>query len=335
MNCSGTCRSISGRSISAIFSVFAVFFSALQAAPCKAGKRPLYFFADSSCSKVLPESFLARLYTQMVEPLDQIGYCIAEYSNAVAADTTVQEEMVMWFSMVPIITEKTVVIPLKPDSSSDTTGSVEALVADTTMQMVVALLQVGAMENRERGSGAATSPLLTVTYQNDELSTFESVLIRKIIENMRDQYICHLRIESEPDGVAIRTNEGLEGITPLEWIIPVGKVKVTGELEGYDPLRRTIDLSEPGSHIYRFTMGRRRFFNSPFFVSSLALGATSAVCFGIDQFYYDKYRKLGRAERDTRPELFEEHFTMAKNFERAAGVAGALAGLSFVFSFIF
>ena len=312
-----------------------LFFSALQAAPCKAGKRPLYFFADSTCSTILPESFPERLYAQMSEPLDQIGYCLSVYSAETAADTSVQEEMVMWFSMVPIVTEKTVVAQqVAADSAADSVVTMSPEF-DTTMQMAVALLQVAAMAQHGVHYGTGTSPLLTVIYNNDELSTFESVLIRKIIENMREQYICHLRIESEPDGVTIRTRDGLEGITPLEWIIPVGKVRITGELDGYDALRRTIDLSEPGSHTYRFTMGRRRFYHSPFFVTSMVLGASSAVCYGIDRLYYDRYSKLGRAERENSPELFKKNFTIAKNFEHAAGATLALAGASLVFSFVF
>ncbi|MBN1760322.1 MAG: PEGA domain-containing protein, partial [Chitinispirillaceae bacterium] len=311
------CRFFTGTIIIVIISIFAAFSPTLQAAPCKAGKRPLFFHADSTLTMMLPQSFPARLFALLVDPLDKIGYCVSEFYDGIVADTTIQEEMVMWFSMVSLITEKVTTMPVDSGNSLQADSAVEVSVLDTTAEMVVTLVQVGAMKRRHAGSGS--SPLLTVSYNHEELSTFESVLIRKIIENMRDQYICHLRIESEPEGVVIRTKNGLEGITPLEWIIPVGKVRITGELEGYEPLRRTIDLNEPGSHTYRLTMGRKRFYHSRFFVSSLVLGASSAVCYGIERYYYDQYLKLGREERYNTPDRFAKDFTIAKNFERAAG----------------
>ena len=338
MNQSGVCRFFTGTAIiAAIFSVIAGGFPTLQASPCKAGKRPLYFFADTTLATLLPESFEARLYDQLVTPLEEIGYCLSEYHSSVFSDTAVQDEMVMCLSMVPVISEKTTLLPMGTDSldSAVAVSSLNTTIFDTTAQMEVALVRVGAMERNNGRPWEHTSPLLTVTCHPDELATFESVLIRKIIENLRDQYICHLKIESAPEGVVIRSTSGLEGVTPLEWIIPVGKLKVTGELEGYEPIRRTIDLSEPGSHMYRLEMGRKRFYHSRFFVSGLVLGASSAICYGIDRFFYNEYSQLGNEDRVSAPEQFEKKFTIAKNFERAAGVTLALAGVSLVFSFVF
>lgn len=338
INRSVICRFFTGTAIiAAIFSVIAGGFPTLQASPCKVGKRPLYFFADTTLATRLPETFQVRLYAQLVTPLDEIGYCLSEYHSGVLSDTAVQEEMVMCLSMVPVISEKTLLLPEGADAPDSTVNvsSLNMALFDTTAQMEVALVRAGAMLRNNGRPWERTSPLLTVTCHPDELATFESVLIRKIIENLRDQYICHLKIESAPEGAVIRSKSGLEGITPLEWIIPVGKLKVTGELEGYEPIRRTIDLSEPGSHMYRLEMGRKRFYHSRFFVSGLVLGASSAICYGIDRFFYNEYRRLGKEDRVNAPEQFGKKFAVAKNFERAAGVTLALAGVSLVFSFVF
>jgi hypothetical protein len=48
--------------------------------------------------------------------------------------------------------------------------------------------------------------LISLLFDPGELSTFEAVAVRKTVENLRTQYICHLRLESEPSGVMISSN---------------------------------------------------------------------------------------------------------------------------------
>ena len=88
-------------------------------------------------------------------------------------------------------------------------------------------------------------------------------------------------------------------------------------------------------HTYVIEMRRRRFYHSRFFIPTLVLGASSAVCFVVERVYYKKYQELGRDDRDYDPDPFERNFTIAKNCERAAGVTLGLAGVSLTFSFFF
>jgi hypothetical protein len=334
MNYSGMYRLLSGIGGIAIICGCTFFTMVGQTYSCDAGKRPLYFFADSSLSVLLPEGFGNRLYGQLRQPLEEIGYCLYALTPAVLRDTTVQDELVMCFTLPLTITTKKVTRQVEPDSGYPADSTVSVTVPDTSAQMVVSLLPVATLRSG-RLQSRGTSPLLSVNYTTDELSTFESVIIRKAIENLRDQYICHLRIESNPEGVAISSRRGLEGITPLEWIIPVGRIIVTGEIEGYEPIRRAIDLKKPGNHTYMIDMSKRRFYHSRFFVPTLVLGASSAVCFVMERYYYNRYHQLDRDDRGKSPDPFERNFTIAKNFERAAAGTLGLAGISLVCSFIF
>jgi len=299
-----------------------VFAGTATGAPCGSGKRPLFYYTAPQLSGYLSSSFSDRLFEKLHEPLMDIGYCITRYDSTVLYDASVRDSYIM---------------VVAPDSgSSGYTGQADNFSSffSTVPFIQVALIRVDSWSRWEMRKALKT-PLLSLPFSRDELSTFESVLIRKIEENLRMQYICHLSIQSVPDGARIRTEDGLEGIAPVDWIVPVGKVEITAELEGFKPNRRTIRLREPGHHTYILQMSEQQFFNSPFFVSSLVLGAVSIGSFGVDQYFYNKYDKLGQTDRDEHPELFAENYNRAKLFERIAGAAAILGGISFSLSFVF
>ena len=251
----------SGTSIFLIYILFSIIYPfsyySVQAEECGAGKQPLFFFADTAADHYTPPGFTDRIFHQLKQPLEEIGYCITRFDTAMLADSTIREELVMVLSMRLLVSEHQVVRPVVAgDDEIHDSETVHLL--DTAVFTVVSLLRVDSWSPRQL-KRAAENPLLSLAYSPEELSTFESVLMRKIVENLRTQYICNLQIQSIPEGAIIRSNRGLEGMTPLEWIIPVGKLSINGELEGYEPIRRTIDLSTPGMHTYVIEMGKRRF----------------------------------------------------------------------------
>ena len=326
--------------------VFRYFFSALLtlvaaagADDCGTGRRPLFVYADSSVIRAAPAGFISRLIRQLQQPLDEIGYCMLKFSSAFLSDTTLQDEQVMVISMQYSMAERRGE-PSPPAADGAEKEPRDAL-GTAQARMVVALLQITDWSPRQV-KRALESPLLTLDYRPEELSTFESVLIRKIVENLRTQYICHLRIQSVPEGATIRSRSGLEGITPLEWITPVGKLSITGELEGFEPLRRRIDLTSPGNHTYVLELGKRRFYHSGFFIPTILLGIASGGCFAAERITYDRYEHLAKEDRlsaeeraENKPDPFAQTFTIAKNLERAAAVTAGLAGVSFVCCFFF
>ncbi len=325
------------RSISPFLIFFILFLSAeyinsAQAVRCGAGKRSLFFVADSTFYQHTPSGFAERIFNQLKQPLEEIGYCITLFDTVFLYDSGMAEELVMVLSMIPAASGSNGLLPMKssqnefiPDSEFLTTNS---------LVTIVTLLQVKSWSEKQLQQAAET-PLLSLAYKPDELTTFESVLTRKIVENLRMQYICHLRIQSIPENVLIRSDRGLEGRTPLEWIIPLGKIVIRGESEGYEPVHRKIDLAVPGIHTYVFEMSKRRFYHSHFFIPTLVLGASSVTCFALERYYYNKYSNLGREDRGKVPDPFERNFTIAKNFERASAVTLTLGVLTLTLCFFF
>jgi hypothetical protein len=248
----------------------------------------------------------------------------------VLADTSAQEELVMVLSMRFAVTRR----PVQTTGFNSGETTEEVLRHDTSGEIVVSLLRVEDWTPQQR-MRAKKNPLLTLKYSAEELSTFTSVLIRKIVENLRTQYICHLRIQSIPMGVAIHSETGLEGITPLEWILPVGKLPIVGELEGYEPIHRKINLNSPGIHTYVLQMRKRQFYHSRLFIPTVVLGISSAACFAVERYYYNQYQRLGKEDRENDPESFRRTYTIAKNCERVAAGTLALTGVSLVLCFIF
>lgn len=330
----------SGISVFLIYRFFLLLVSCLFVFPedscsagCMPGKRPLYFTADTTLRSITPPGFSEKLLTFLQDPLLEIGYCITDLDSSVFSDTAAQEEMIMFVAMEVSLTEKRSAV--QPDN--DTAGNLPAdtvMILDTSASLSVALIQVDGWSAAARRR-ARESPLLTLPYRPGDLSTLTSVLVRKIIENLRMQYICHLRVQSVPDGVTIRSRTGLEGVTPLEWITPVGRVQITGELEGYEPIRRKIDLNAPGMHTYVLQMRRRQFYHSRFFIPTIILGVSSVGCFVAERYFYNRYRQLGKEERDRKPDLFRQKFTIAQNFERAAAGGLFLTGVSAVLCFVY
>jgi hypothetical protein len=315
------------RSVSAPLFLCGIILSAFilvvdaDAETCGGGKRPLYFYTTPSLSDYLSPAFSDRLLEQLHEPLEDIGYCIMRFDSTVLYDMSVQDDYIM------------VIAPDTGSTRDRESGEFSSYFSPAPF-IHVALVRVdiwSAWEIRK----ALKAPLLSLPFNRSELSTFESVLIRKIEENLRKQYICHLNIQSVPEGAKIRTENGLEGVSPLEWILPMGRVGVTAELEGFKPIHRTIRLKEPGRHTYVLQMSKRQFYNSSFFISSMVLGGLSIGSYAMTQYYYNIYRQLGRTDREHNPGAFKHNFHRAQQFEQAAAISAVLGGISLGFSFIF
>jgi len=314
---------------------FSVNPQAEAAFECGVGKRPLFYYADTLVTNAMPKGFAGRLFNMLEEPLNEVGYCLTRLTRSYLADTSLQDELIMAFSMQYSVTEHPINQADLPDGDgNDSQIKEETAQYDSTARMVVSLLRVDSWSSRELRLAQET-PLLTLVYNPEELAIFESVLIRKIVENLRTQYICHLRILSEPDGVLIRSRGGLEGTTPLEWIIPVGKLSISGELKGFEPIRRRLDLGSPGMHTYVIELRKRRFYRSKIFIPTVVMGGSSAALFVASRVIYAQYESLDKVDRDADPDLFRRKFTQAKNLERSSGVALGLAAVSFALCFVF
>lgn len=273
------------------------------------GKELIFFDFDSSLSDLFPPSFPQELSEQLREPLLDIGYRLSELHAALSPEDENRNHLILLFS-------------LKPQTTA----------ADTQCTIETDLVKINVSEGRQRSQ---SSSFISLSFGSSELSTVKTVLSRKIIENLRTHYICHLRVQSSPQGVRIKSGSGLEGVTPLEWIVPMGIFTIEGKLKGYEPINHTIEISEPGVHTCYLQLRKRPFYQSRMMIPGAALILTSAVCFFSERYYFNNYHDLQKNELEKNSSLLEESYRRAKNFGYMGIASLVLSAVSFSLSFRF
>lgn len=273
------------------------------------GKELIFFDFDSSLSDLFPSSFPQELSEQIREPLLDIGYRLSELHAALSPEDENRNHLILLFSL-----------------------KLQTTAADTQYAIETDLVKINVSEGRQRSQ---SSSFISLSFGSSELSTVKTVLSRKIIENLRTHYICHLRVQSSPQGVRIKSGSGLEGVTPLEWIVPMGIFTIEGKLKGYEPINHTIEISEPGVHTCYLQLRKRPFYQSRMMIPGAALILTSAVCFFSERYYFNNYHDLQKNELEKNSSLLEESYRRAKNFGYMGIASLVLSAVSFSLSFRF
>jgi hypothetical protein len=292
--------------------LFLLSINIVAADPCKAGNKPVHFVVNRTLQKNLPLDFSQGMYEELESSLSEIGFCLQTMDSTVFKDTTKREELIMYMT-----------------TETQLSSNIEE-----GQNLMICLVQVGdwVKGNIEI---ALTHPLISISYQPEELSTFRTVLVKKILENIRTQYVCHLRIQSNPSGILITSPVGLEGKTPLEWILPFGNLTIKNKTDGYEPFQKRVDLSEPGIHTYFLELKKKQFYNSKFLVPTIIFALASAASYGGERIYYSKYLNLGKGDYLSNPEKFESTYAKASMYERASLITLACAAVSFTCTFVF
>lgn len=300
-----------------IFSLGCLLFLCLHSFSntCKPNSKTLYFYCDKAVRTSTDPGFTTRIYNQFLEPLGEIGYCLDFLNREILSDTINKNDMILYITM---------------ENESDHHFGI----TDSVFFMIINLISIEDWNSGKRGK-LFSHPLISLSYEPEELSTFETVLIRKTIENLRTQYVCNLRIHSSPQGALIQSESGLEGITPLEWVLPVGDISIEASLDGYEQIRKKLDINDPGIHTILLQMNKRQFYNSKFIYPSVVFGLAAITCFIAEGQYYSKYTNLGKSDYYDNPEKFNKVFKRAKNCERIAIASTILCGISFGLTFIF
>jgi hypothetical protein len=275
---------------------------------CKPEARPIYFTMNRMLEQNLPQTFIMDFNKELSSALEEIRFCFKILTPEILTDTSKQDEIVMYMSS-------------------------ENQTADMFNSIIISILSIDDWAQGNIGT-SLEHPLISISYQPEELSTFRSVLIKKIIENIRTQYVCHIRIQSSPSNINITTDLGLEGKTPLEWIIPVGNLTLKSKTDGYEPFQKKITLDEPGIHTYFLNLKKKQFYNSRFIIPAVVFLLSSAVCYYGEHHYYSHYSNYGSDEALNNPDVFEKTYNTAKKFETAKYASLALCGVSLTFSFI-
>jgi hypothetical protein len=278
--------------------------------PCKSGSQILFYSPHPLLDTRTTAGFADSLRRQLQAPLAELGYCLEEAGDYRALlDTTRFAENLVLQTLV--------------NEESGGSGT-----------FLVAMLRVRELA-RGKLAEALSHPLVSLHFGPGELSSLPNILGKKISENLRSQYVADLLIRSYPPGAMISTAGGLNGATPVEWVMPLGIVKVALEKDGWMPLKREINLSGPGLHTYDLQMSKRRFYHSKFIYPTLAAGAISLIAFGLESHYYSEYLALGAQDRTNRPEIFGKTYNTAKTYESIAYTALGLAWLNLALCFTF
>ncbi len=275
---------------------------------CKAGNQSLFFSPHPLLDSRTVPGFSDSVRHQLAAPLNELGYCLIEVKDyRTILDTARYGENLLLQTLV-----------------DDANGGASTL--------LVALLRVKDLAQGKL-SEAVSRPLVSIRYNADEVSSLPNILSKKISENMRSQYVADVLIRSHPPGALVRTPTGLEGNTPVEWVMPLGSVPVTLEKSGYLTIRRDIDLSAAGVHSYDLQMVKKRFYHSKFIYPALAAGAVAFAAFALENHYYSAYQALGSGDQQNRPAAFADEFRTAKTYERLGYTAMGLAWLNLALCF--
>jgi hypothetical protein len=277
---------------------------------CGPANQEIFYAPRIRSEGLLPPGFADSLWRYLADPVRELGYCLTPAQGTrMVADSTAHGDNLF----------------LQATAGSENGGAVS--------------MSIAALRVRELARGmlpeAEARPLVYLRFLPAEAAGLYSVLAKKVAENLRNQYVAVLLIRSIPPGAAVRSASGLEGATPVEWVVPLGSLDISLAKPGYLNVRRNLDLEAPGQHTYDLQLVKRRFYHSKFIYPTLAAGLISAAAFVLENHYYGVYQSLGAEDRANRPQAFAENFRNAKNYERIGYAALGAASLSLVLCFAF
>ncbi len=282
------------------------------ASECRPGSQALFYSPHPMLDAKTSPGFADTLMRRLKAPLGELGYCIQPIQDYRALlDTARYGDNLLLHTLVA-----------------------EGPMTSSPSQFVVALLR-GRDWAADKLPEAISRPLVSLPMYRGDPSDLMEVLARKVAENLRLQYVAHVLIQSRPGAAFTRADNGLQGKTPVEWILPLGSLEVMLEKPGYIAMRKRLDLSAPGQHNYDFHLAKRRFYHSKFIYPAIAFGAAALGAYALQEYYYAEYQKYGADDALTRPKIFGQTFRLAKNYERIAYTSLALAGFSLALSFRF
>lgn len=230
------------------------------------------------------------------------------------------------------------VVPEQGSSASD--ADTEFAPAPVQPPPPLRTLSIGLMEAKHRnaaGKAAAEArPLVSIPYGQGDLSSFLDVAAAKTAENLRQQWVVHLQIRTDPPGARVQAPTlGLQAASPLEWVMPLGVFPVRIEAPNLRPVTQSLDLREPGRHTMEFVLSRRRFYHSKFIWPTLASGMATVAAYILENQAYRRYQSLDDNDLRDRPDAFGKTFAEAQFWEKATWTSLALTGTFLSLSFVF
>lgn len=305
-----------------IFFAFGLFFiagNANGAVPeCPPGKQILWYFPEEKLDEKSQKGFSRGLFAELTAPLSAIGYCLVPFGthDTVMRASAYGECLIMHLFLSDA-----------NDEQGEETGTGEK-------ELFIALSKTREW-NASHGDPSVFRTLFSLRYSPNDLSTIQTIFIKKLIENLRTQYICTIAIATDPKGAHITAQNGLCDPTPFEWVLPVGTLNIQCSMKKYLPLEKELVFSHPGQYSYFFQLRKRQFYHSGFVYPAVATAIASGVALGFKYYYYDRYSRFEDPDRVNRPEVFAQTFRKVRICEGVSlgsiVLSAAFFGLSFRF----
>lgn len=280
---------------------------------CDRGKEPLFLYCSPELDRRTHEGLAEAIEAGLYLSLDEIGYCVVPTENPAAcrSDSALAGSLLLYVTVAD-----------------------PAVLEEQRPALIAALVKPGPY-SRENLEIALSRPLVALSFDSTETDAARAAFIKKVVESLRVSYVCHFVVQSEPQGVSVATSNGLEGTTPTEWILPLGRIELFATMDGYASFRRALELDTPGRHEFFFQMRKKRFYHSKFTMGTVAGLVAAGVCYSLEWHFYKKYHSLDNEDRIEHPDRFAQTFGTAQAFGCAGaaslGVAGACLMLSFWF----
>jgi hypothetical protein len=285
---------------------------------CPAGTQVLWYFPEERLDEGTSKGFSRGLFSELTAALSSIGYCLTPFNprDTVVRAPAYAECLVMRLYQCDV-----------NDDQGEEYGGVEK-------ELFVSLAKTKEW-NASAGDSSVFRTLFSLRYFPTDLSTIETIFVKKLIENLRTQYICSIAITTDPKGAQIIAMNGLNDHTPLEWVLPVGTLTINCTMKKYLPLEKELTFSNPGSYSYLFQMRKRQFYHSKTVYPAAVAAIASGIALVYKYYYYNQYNGFRKMEHDNTPEVFAQTFRKVQTCERISLasiiLSGAFLGLSFRF----
>ena len=299
--------------------LFGFFFAAIvysEPNSCSRGKQIMWFYPSEKLDVRTAPGFSSQVLNDLKISMEQIGYCLIPYikTDTIPDSAQVNENPVLYLFLTETRPNRAPASEVKEP---------ELVVVITTLK------------DANKGSVQLSSlrPLMSISFGAEDIENIRVIFEKKIIENLRTQFICNLTITSDPAGVTVTSLNGLSDVTPLEWVVPVGKLNIQCKRDNYMPYKKDISLNRPGTYNYFLQLKKKQFYNSKFFLPALGMWLAAGVSYGLERYYYyEKYEKLTDPNDE---HSFETFFNTAKTCETVATTCLSLCVSMICLSFWF
>lgn len=307
------------------FAVVAVFFIELRAETDSSSQleKQVLYYTDPFIDSVTYDSFSVQFAQALTQALSQIQL------SAIQIDSFGISQRFAARSSVP-----TLYVTVSKSERVWGVEQREMSEGGRSVEIIVGMLNSPRPYLRDL-SLVAQYPLVTMLWTEENRFTFISIMSQKIVENLRAGYLSYLVMESIPPQVQVSSDNGLRGMTPVEWVFTPTRVSVQAEKDGYLPFSTEVDLQNPGNHKLHIQLTERRFYHSNFMYGTIGFGLMALAGYGACNYYYDQYQSLGESDYYSHPENFSDTFNRAQQFERLAGACLGIASGFFLLSFWF